>query len=84
MLTSENYSQRENADIVCKENKLDFSSLKQQRYGLCCPNCMEYREFVYKQIDEMLEYFTLDGFFFDMPFWSKLCHCDACKKRWAI
>ena len=54
------------------------------RYGLVCPNNLEYRAFVEEQIKEMANaYPDLDGIFFDMPFWSKLCHCDACKARWA-
>jgi len=33
----------------------------------------------------LLEYFSPDGMFFDMPFWraGKLCHCSWCQKRWA-
>ena len=53
------------------------------RYGLCCPNNMEYREFVFAQIAEMAEYFTVDGMFYDMLFWSDICRCDSCKKRFA-
>lgn len=52
------------------------------RYGLCCPNNTEYREFVSKQIKEICEYFTFDGVFFDMTFWPQVCYCDHCKKRW--
>ena len=53
-----------------------------QRYGLCCPNNQEYREFVKVQIDELArEFKNLDGLFFDMPYWEITCHCDACKKR---
>lgn len=37
------------------------------RYGLCCPNNPEYREFLKAQVKEIAEYFTLDGIFFDMP-----------------
>ncbi len=53
------------------------------RYGLCCPNNLEYREFVKEQIKEMVEYFEFDGMFFDMPFWPHACYCDSCKERWA-
>lgn len=52
------------------------------RYGLCCPNNMEYRDFLLEQIKEMAEYFTVDGMFYDMPFWPHLCLCESCKKRW--
>ena len=55
-----------------------------QRYGLCCPNNEEYREFVKVQIDELAREFgslNLDGLFFDMPYWEVTCHCPACQKR---
>lgn len=54
-----------------------------QRYGLCCPNNLEYREFLQKQIAELGEQFReLDGIFYDMPYWEMLCHCPSCKARW--
>ena len=53
-----------------------------QRYGLCCPNNKEYREFLVEQMKEIGEQFpNLDGIFFDMPYWEVVCHCDACKAR---
>ena len=61
-----------------------FASTKLARYGLCCPNNMEYRRFVFDQIDEMLDYFSPDGMFFDMPFWpGGGCYCRWCRDRWA-
>lgn len=54
-----------------------------QRYGLCCPNNLEYRQFVIAQMKEMAVLFpNLDGIFYDMPYWEVTCHCDACKERW--
>ena len=58
-----------------------------QRYGLCCPNNTEYRDFVKVQIDELAREFNdlhLDGLFFDMPYWEVTCYCDACKKRFKV
>ncbi len=52
------------------------------RYGLCCPNNPEYREFVETQIREMSEYFTLDGMFYDMTFWPVVCECPHCMERY--
>lgn len=53
-----------------------------QRYGLCCPNDLEYREFVKVQIDELArEFKNIDGLFFDMPYWEVACHCDSCRDR---
>ena len=53
------------------------------RYGLCCPNNAEYRAFVFEQIAEIANYFTLDGMFYDMLFWADICRCDSCKKRFS-
>lgn len=54
-----------------------------QRYGLCCPNNGEYREFVEKQIKEIAAAFpALEGMFYDMPYWEVVCRCPACRERW--
>ena len=53
------------------------------RYGLCCPNNPEYREFCRAQIKEMAEFFPkIEGMFYDMLFWPAICHCEHCKARW--
>lgn len=62
--------------------KAEFANNDIFRYGLCCPNNKEYRNFVVEQIKEMAEYFTVDGMFYDMLFWPHMCYCDSCKKRW--
>jgi len=60
-----------------------FACARSSRYGLCCPNNFEYRAFVYEQIDEMIDYFAVEGLFFDMPFWpAGRCFCDNCRARW--
>ncbi len=67
-----------------KSNNIEgFSTASEARYGVCCPNNTEYRAFVFAQIEEMLEYFDVDGMFYDMPFWPQFCYCESCKKRWA-
>lgn len=80
MLTSNGMSQRESNAVT--DGGLSFASVQQGRYGLCCPNNFDYHEFVYRQIDEMLEYFDCEGLFFDMPFWPHTCYCDKCQERW--
>lgn len=54
---------------------------KGNRYGNCCINNPEYRAFVMKQIDEMAEEFTVDGMFYDMPYWPSVCYCGFCRER---
>lgn len=66
--------------IIMENGKTQYE--EGTRYGLCCPNNMGYRDFVYKQIKEITEYFNLDGIFYDMTFWPHVCHCDSCKALW--
>lgn len=51
------------------------------RYGRCCPNNAEYREFLKAQIAEIRDYFELDGIFYDMTYWSGVCYCESCRER---
>lgn len=82
MLMENGKSWRENGFNVMPTSDMDPMTQKSGRYGLCCPNNMEYRQFVYRQIDEMLSYFRVDGMFFDMPFWQHTCYCENCRSRW--
>lgn len=52
------------------------------RYGHLCPSNREYVDFVKTQIKEMCDYFPVDGMFYDMTFWSSLCRCESCRRRW--
>lgn len=55
-----------------------------QRYGLCCPNNKDYKEFLKVQIKELYEaYPNVDALFFDMPYWEVTCHCPSCQEKWA-
>lgn len=70
--------------IVDREQKRSYRQIgngKITRYGKCCPNNAEYREFLKTQIKEIADYFTLDGIFFDMTYWCAVCYCDACRSR---
>lgn len=80
MLDEHGLSRRANAQKDAQS--LAFASPRQRRYGFCCPNNLEYRAFVFAQIDEMLDYFNSDALFFDMPFWPHTCYCPACRARW--
>ena len=64
------------------EEKGDAKLIRAARYGFCCLNNKEYTDFVYQQTDEMLEYFDVDGIFYDMPFWPHICYCEDCKARY--
>lgn len=84
MLTDNGKSRRERGSMP-SDGGLAFASKQMSRYGLLCPNNKEYFEFTKTQIDEILDYCSPDGLFFDMPFWPwpSVCYCDSCKKRWA-
>ncbi len=68
---------------MLEENGKSVRENKHTRYGFCCPNNPDYREFVFEQIKEMLDYFDVDGMFYDMPFWPQVCRCEHCRTRWA-
>lgn len=62
---------------------LEFSDNAGSRYGLLCPNNPAYRSYTETQIKEIADYFPkMDGMFYDMLFWPKLCYCEHCKTRW--
>ena len=75
MLLESGCSRRESrVDQTNAKIKLEFASTRTVRYGLCCPNNMDYRKFVYEQIDEMVSlYPDMKGIFYDMPFWGHTC-----------
>lgn len=78
MLTQNGLSKRSSS----QNEKTHFSELDVCRYGMCCPNNENYRNFVSEQIKEICEYFEFDGMFFDMLFWPHPCYCPSCQKRW--
>lgn len=51
------------------------------RYGVCCPNNVDYRAFVTAQVEELLAAYDFEGIFFDMTFWPGICYCPACRAR---
>lgn len=60
---------------------LDCPKRSAVRYGLVCPNNLEYRQYVKEILEELIETYQFEGFFMDMPFWPGLCHCASCRKR---
>ena len=52
------------------------------RYGVCCPNNVEYRAFVDAQIDDLTSRYRFDAFFFDMVWWPTICECSSCRTRY--
>ena len=52
------------------------------RYGICCPNSIPYRDFVKSQLKELIENYRFNGIFVDMSFWPVVCYCDNCRKRY--
>lgn len=52
------------------------------RYGTCCPNNPEYHRFQLTQVAELASSYPFDAFFFDMVFWTDICGCDHCRRRY--
>ncbi|MFH0796263.1 MAG: alpha-L-fucosidase, partial [Candidatus Omnitrophota bacterium] len=59
----------------------DFNGQRFGRYWFTCPNSREYREFVKKQLAEILAY-DIVGVFIDMTFWPMVCVCHNCRTRY--
>jgi hypothetical protein len=53
------------------------------RYGVLCPNRPGCVEFALRQIDELMTAYTFDAFFLDMVFWTSVCVCEDCQRRYA-
>lgn len=51
------------------------------RYGLVCPNNMEYRAYIKEILQELVSTYEFDGMFLDMPFWPSVCYCQSCRER---
>lgn len=56
--------------------------LQADRYGICCMNHPGYRDFVHRQVDEILGRYAFDAFFFDMMWWMGVCLCESCRDRY--
>lgn len=78
MIDKDGTTKYEKKEIV----QAEFANNNLFRYGLCCPNNKDYRNFISEQMREMAEYFEFDGMFFDMLFWPHMCYCESCRKRW--
>jgi len=64
--------------IPCGDRCRD--SMLNSRYGICCPNNPEYRDFVECQVGELLQGYDFDGIFIDDAFWPTVCVCPTCRK----
>lgn len=52
------------------------------RYGVVCPNNVEYRDYVKTNLQELTGNYDFEGMFLDMPFWPEVCYCPSCKERY--
>ena len=53
------------------------------RYGICCPNAIEYRDYIAGLAQEVCAQYEFEGMRFDMTFWPRVCYCAHCAKRFA-
>ncbi|MBQ9252233.1 MAG: alpha-L-fucosidase [Clostridia bacterium] len=52
------------------------------RYGICCPNNEDYRAYVRANLQELNRKYDFEGMFLDMTFWTEVCYCPSCRKRY--
>lgn len=58
------------------------SMFRKGRYGLVCPNNEDYRQYVKETLEELTSNYQFESIFLDMPFWSEVCYCPSCKKKY--
>jgi len=51
------------------------------RHGFVCPNS-PYRDYVRAWTQEICERYDFEGMRFDMTFWTCVCYCAHCRRRW--
>ncbi|MEG0909983.1 MAG: alpha-L-fucosidase, partial [Ruthenibacterium sp.] len=52
------------------------------RYGIVCPNNPDYRAYVKACLTEITANYDFESIFLDMPFWSEVCYCPSCRKKY--
>lgn len=52
------------------------------RYGVCCPNNPEYREYETGLLTEVLTRYEFDALWLDMIWYLAVCGCDRCRARY--
>ena len=62
--------------------KVGGGLLVRERYGICCLNNQDYRQFIETQIAEILKRYSFDALFFDMVWWMGVCLCSHCHARY--
>lgn len=55
--------------------------LVRERYGICCLNHPDYRQFIQQQIREILTGYEVEALFYDMVWWMGVCVCEHCRDR---
>ncbi|MCI6908292.1 MAG: hypothetical protein MR832_03980 [Clostridiales bacterium] len=64
-------------------NSCEIGFTGQSRYGVCCPNNEEFREYIAKQIEYLCTHYDFDGLWIDMIGWFiAVCHCPSCREKY--
>ena len=58
------------------------SMFRKGRYGIVCPNNMEYRAYVKECLTELTQNYEFESIFLDMPFWPEVCYCYSCRAKY--
>jgi len=66
---------------IVPSSDISDGSFAGQRYGHCCPNNPDYRDFVMAQVGELVGGYRFDGLYVDMTFWPAICVCEHCRAR---
>lgn len=79
---SENYPHwcmrnKSGQDIVASWSKPGY--FEEGFYTFLCVNS-DYRQYIFEEVDELLDKYEIDGFFFDIVY-PRACYCSSCLKK---
>jgi len=58
------------------------NQFRKGRYGICCPNNVEYRSYVRDCLTEITANYQFESIFLDMPYWPEVCYCQECRAKY--
>lgn len=81
-ITFDNYAAETHPEWAQIDRSTGRNLHDRTRYGVCCPNNLEYRAYELGIMEEILTRYEWDGLWLDMIFFLAICSCQACTDRY--
>ncbi|PVZ93352.1 hypothetical protein DDQ50_15335 [Amnibacterium flavum] len=81
-ITFDNYAAETHPEWAQIDRSTGRNLHDRTRYGVCCPNNLEYRAYELGIMQEILTRYEWDGLWLDMIFFLAICSCQACTDRY--